>query len=66
MSPVSLAFFTIDHGTASTAVSLVAPLEGRFRLLASAVAPRGAELHALLEDLVLRVEAVEPRQTGVP
>ena len=60
MSPVSLAFFTIDHGTASTAVSLVAPLEGRFRLLASAVAPRGAELDALLEDLVLRVEAVEP------
>ena len=60
VSPVSLAFFTIDHGTASTAVSLVAPLGGRFRLLASGVAPRGTELEALLEDLVLRVEAIEP------
>lgn len=60
MSPVSLAFFTIDHGTASTAVSLIAPLDGRFRLLACGVAPRGADLDALLEDLVLRVEAVEP------
>ena len=60
MSPVSLAFFTIDHGTASTAVSLVAPLDGRFRLLAAGVAPRGTDLEALLEDLVLRTEAVEP------
>jgi len=60
VSPVSLAFFTIDHGTASTAVSLVAPIDGRFRLLASGVAPRGTDLEALLEDLVLRVEAVEP------
>ncbi len=60
MSPVSLAFFTIDHGTASTAVALIAPLEGRFRLLASGVAPRGAETEASLEDLVARVEAIEP------
>jgi hypothetical protein len=60
VSPVSLAFFTIDHGTATTAVSLVAPLDGRFRLLASGVAPRGTDLEAQLEDLVLRVEAVEP------
>ena len=52
VSPVSLAFFTIDHGTASTAVALIAPLEGRFRLLASGAAPRGAETEALLEDLV--------------
>ncbi len=60
MSPVSLAFFTIDHGTASTAVALIAPLEGRFRLLASGAAPRGVETEALLEDLVARVEATEP------
>ncbi len=66
MSPVSLAFFTIDHGTASTAVSLVAPLDGRFRLLACGVAPRGTDLDALLEDLVLRVEAVEPGLLSAP
>ncbi len=60
VSPVSLAFFTVDHGTASTSAALVAPLDGHFRLLASGVAPAGTELDALLEDLVARVEAVEP------
>jgi len=54
-----LSFFTIDHGTASTAVALVAPLEGRFRLLASDVAPYGVSAEALLEDLVARVVATE-------
>ena len=66
MSPVSLAFFTIDHGTASSAVSLVAPVDGHFRLLASGVAPRGTDLEALLEDLVLRTEAVEPGLLRAP
>jgi hypothetical protein len=61
---VSLAFFAIDHGTASTAASLIAPVDGRFRLLASAVAPRGAEVEAILEDLVLRVGAIEPALLG--
>jgi hypothetical protein len=61
---VSLAFFAIDHGTASTAASLIAPVDGRFRLLASVVAPRGAEVEALLEDLVLRVEAIDPALLG--
>jgi hypothetical protein len=55
-----LSFFTVDRGTASTAVALVAPLDGRFRLLASDVAPRGVSVGALLEDLVARVEATEP------
>jgi hypothetical protein len=55
-----LSFFTVDHGTASTAVSLVAPLEGRFRLLGSAAAPHGVDPDALLEDLVRRVTATEP------
>lgn len=64
MASVSLAFFAIDHGTASTAASLIAPVDGRFRLLASAVAPRGVEVDAVLEDLVLRVEAVEPGVLG--
>lgn len=64
MSTVSLAFFAIDHGTASVAASLIAPVAGRFRLLASAVAPRGVEVEALLQDLVLRVEAIDPALLG--
>jgi hypothetical protein len=63
---VSLAFFAIDHGTASTAASLIAPIDGRFRLLASSVAPRGADMEGLLEDLVLRVSAIEPELLGPP
>lgn len=64
MATVSLAFFAIDHGTASIAASLIAPVEGRFRLLASGVVPRGVEVEAMLEDLVLRVEAIEPGLLG--
>jgi hypothetical protein len=60
MTAAPLSFFTLDHGTASTCVSLVAPLDGRFRLLGSAAAPRGVEAEALLEDLVRRVTATEP------
>jgi hypothetical protein len=61
---VSLAFFAIDHGTATTAASLIAPVEGRFRLLANAAAPRGADPEAILEDLVVRVLSVEPELLG--
>ncbi len=60
MTTEPLSFFTLDHGTASTAVSLVAPLEGRFRLLGSGAAPHGVEPDVLLEDLVRRVTATEP------
>lgn len=64
MPAVSLAFFAIDHGTATTAASLIAPVDNRFRLLASAVAPRAVEVEAVLEDLVLRVSAIEPTLLG--
>ena len=60
MSSAPLSFFTVDLGTASTAVALIAPCADRFRLLAAAVAPSGADLEALLEDVVARVEATEP------
>jgi hypothetical protein len=60
MTAEPLSFFTVDHGTASTAVSLIARLDGRFRLLGSGAAPRGVEADALLEDLVHRVTATEP------
>jgi hypothetical protein len=56
----ALSFFTIDRGTASTAVALIAPAERRFRLLAAAVAPRGADVEALLGDLVARTARSAP------
>jgi hypothetical protein len=55
-----LSFFTVDHGTASTAAALVAPHGGRFRLLAATAGPRGIPVDGLLEDLVRRVVAVTP------
>ncbi len=61
-----LSFFTLDRGTASTAVSLIAPVEGRFRLLASGTGPAGADTDALLEDLVRRVTAVDPELLPAP
>lgn len=66
MTADPLSFFTVDHGTASTAVALVAPLDGRFRLLASDTAPRGVAVDALLEDLVARVVATEPDVLAEP
>jgi hypothetical protein len=47
-----LAFFTLDHGTASTAAALVAPVAGRFRLLAADAQPAGLPPDALLARLV--------------
>jgi hypothetical protein len=47
-----LAFFTLDHGTASTAAALVAPVAGRFRLLAADAQPAGLPADALLGRLV--------------
>jgi hypothetical protein len=48
----SLAFFTLDHGTASTAAALVAPVAGRFRLLAADAQPAALPPDALLARLV--------------
>lgn len=59
MSSTPLSFFTVDRGTASTSVSLIAPVEGRFRLLAAGTGAAGADPEALLEDLVRRVTAVD-------
>ncbi|HXX59774.1 MAG TPA: hypothetical protein VEI48_00620 [Candidatus Sulfotelmatobacter sp.] len=52
-----LAFFTLDHGTASTAAALVAPVAGRFRLLAADAQPAGLPAEALLTRLVDRAVA---------
>ena len=58
MSSEPLSFFTVDRGTASTAVSLIAPVEGRFRLLAAGPAPAGAALDLRLAALVRRGGAI--------
>lgn len=52
-----LAFFTLDHGTASTAAALVAPVAGRFRLLAADAQPAGLAAEPLLGRLVARAAA---------
>ncbi|MGZ3586060.1 MAG: hypothetical protein ACXVAP_02290 [Candidatus Limnocylindrales bacterium] len=64
MAHDQLAFFTLDRGTASTAAALIAPLEGRFRLLASVAQPAGLPTEPLLERLVADVVAAEPGLLG--
>ena len=57
-------FFTLDHGTVSTSAALIAPVDGRYRLLASATAPRGIEADTLLEDLAWRVARTDASLAG--
>lgn len=58
------AFFTLDRGTVSTAATLIAPVEGRYRLLAAAAAPAGIEPEVLLQDLVWRVARTDASVVG--
>ena len=57
-------FFTLDRGSVSTSASLIAPVDGRYRLLASATAPRGVEAEAILEDLAWRVARTDAALSG--
>lgn len=52
--------FAIDHGTASTAATLIAQVDGRARIVAAAAQPAGAPLDTLLASLVNDVRAVSP------
>ena len=58
------AFFTLDKGTASTAAALVAPVSGRYRLLAAGSAPASIEPDILLEDLAWRVARTDATIAG--
>lgn len=49
------AFFTLDRGTVSTAAALIAPVDGRYRMLSAAAAPAAIDPESLLEDLAWRV-----------
>ncbi|MFO1540991.1 MAG: hypothetical protein ACKOTZ_11215 [Chloroflexota bacterium] len=66
MTSSSLAFFTVDRGAATTAAALIAPVDGRYRLLAAGAVPHDADPDALLADLVARVVAVDPGLLGEP
>ena len=58
------AFFTLDRGTVSTAAALIAPVDGRYRLLASAAAPVSLDPESLLEDLAWRVARADASVAG--
>jgi len=60
MASEPLAFFTVDHGTATTAANLIGRVGGRFRLLASGAVPAAVPVDALLTDLAARVASIEP------
>jgi hypothetical protein len=58
------AFFTLDRGTVSTAAALIAPVDGRYRMLASAAAPAAIEPESILEDLAWRVALTDASIAG--
>jgi hypothetical protein len=58
------AFFTLDRGTVATTAALVAPVDGRYRLLASAAAPVAVEPESILEDLAWRVARTDASIAG--
>ncbi len=60
MSARPVAFFTVDHGTATTAAALIGQLDGRFRILAAGAQPAGISADALLAGLAAEVGGLEP------
>ena len=59
MSPAPHAFFTVDRGVASTAASLIARLDGRWRLLAAVSVPASVPLETVLGRLADDVAAAD-------
>jgi len=64
VTPDAPPFFTLDRGTASTSAALIAPVEGRYRMLAAGSAPSAADPAGLLEDLVARIERTDAALAG--
>jgi hypothetical protein len=58
------AFFTLDRGTVTTAATLIAPVEGRYRMLAATTAPADVDPLPLLEDLAWRVARTDASVAG--
>ncbi len=69
MSRDPRAFVALDRGTATVAASLVARIDGRWRLLGATAAPAGVETGAVVERLRRRLAASEPELAellGIP
>jgi hypothetical protein len=62
--PDAPSFFTLDRGTVSTAATLIAPVEGRYRMLAASAAPAAIDPEAMLEDLAWRVARTDATVAG--
>lgn len=58
------AFFTLDRGTVSTAAALIAPVDGRYRMVAAGSAPAGIDPESVLEDLAWRVARTDASVAG--
>ena len=58
------AFFTLDRGTVSTDAALIAPVDGRYRMLAASAAPVDVEAESVLEDLAWRVARTDASLAG--
>lgn len=58
------AFFTLDHGTVSTTAALIAPVDGRYRMVSAARAPVGVDPESVLEDLAWRVARTDATLAG--
>jgi hypothetical protein len=58
------AFFTLDRGTVSTTAALIAPVAGRYRMVATAAAPVGIDPESVLEDLAWRVARTDASVAG--
>ena len=58
------AFFTLDRGTISTTAALIAPVDGRYRMVAAASAPVAVDPESVLEDLAWRVARTDASVAG--
>jgi hypothetical protein len=58
------AFFALDRGTVGTTASLIAPVGGRYRMLAAAAAPVELDPESVLEDLAWRVARTDASVAG--
>lgn len=60
MSSEPRAFATVDRGAATTAVSLIGQVDGRWRLLGTTAGPASVEADALVARLRGRLDAADP------
>ena len=64
MTQETPAFFTLDRGTVSTTAALIAPVDGRYRMVAAGAAPVEVDPESVLEDLAWRVARTDATVAG--